>query len=153
MSDDKSGATDSESNGRFSIAMDCIHDYEFRVAFDREQLQELVMDEPPPLGGDKGPSASRLLAAAVGNCLSASWIFCARKARVDVQGVHTEVTVQFERTQRGRRRIAKIQVAIEPQFAQEDADRARRCLDLFEDYCVVTESVRQGIDVSVVVKE
>jgi len=50
----------------FRISMDSIQDYRFRVRFDKEQYAELQMDEPPPLGGDSAPNASRILAAAVG---------------------------------------------------------------------------------------
>jgi uncharacterized OsmC-like protein len=142
----------SSEPGRFSITLDSIKDYEFRVKFDKEQFEDILMDEPPPVGGDTGPNAPRLLAAAVGNCLSASLLFCARKSRVDVDGVHTEVSVQYTRNEKGRIRIGKIDVAIEPKISRREPDKARRCLELFQDYCVVTESVRTGIDVSVAVK-
>ncbi|NIS65933.1 MAG: OsmC family peroxiredoxin, partial [Gemmatimonadales bacterium] len=34
-----------------------------------------------------------------------------------------------------------------------EPDRVTRCLELFEDYCVVTASVRKGISTSVVVTD
>jgi uncharacterized OsmC-like protein len=142
----------SSEPGRFSITLDSIKDYEFRVKFDKEQFEDFLMDEPPPVGGDTGPNAPRLLAAAVGNCLSASLLFCARKSRVDVDGLHTEVSVHYTRNEKGRIRIGKIDVAIEPKIDRSEPDKAQRCLELFQDYCVVTESVRKGIDVSVEVK-
>jgi len=138
--------------GHFTITLDRIQDYEFRVRMDKEQFQELLMDEPPPLGKDKAPNASRFLAAAVGNCLSASLLFCARKSRVDIESVHTEVTVHYARNEQGRIRIGKIDVQVEPRFAESDPAKMQRCLEIFEDYCVVTQSVRKGIDISVLVK-
>jgi len=137
-----------ESRG-FAITMDNLGEYEFRVRFDKELYEELVMDEQPPLGSDKGPDASRLLAAAVGNCLSASLLFCARKARVDIEGIHTEVKVDYVRNEQGRLRIGKIGVDIRPRFDSAELPKAQRCLELFEGYCVVTQSVRKGIDVTV----
>jgi len=116
------------------------------------QSVNLCGDEPPPLGKDKAPNASRFLAAAVGNCLSASLLFCARKSRVDIEGVHTEVTVHYARNEQGRIRIGKIDVQVEPRFAESDPAKMQRCLEIFEDYCVVTQSVRKGIDISVLVK-
>jgi organic hydroperoxide reductase OsmC/OhrA len=137
----------------FKISMDCVQDYRFRVRFDREQYADLEMDEPPPLGGDSAPNASRVLAAAIGNCLSASLLFCMRKARANVESLHTEVEVALSRNEKGRLRIAKIDVTIEPRLNDADRERSRRCLELFEDYCVVTQSVRGGIEVSVSVKD
>jgi hypothetical protein len=43
----------------------------------------LRIDEPPPLGEERGPDAAALLGAAVGDCVAASLVFCLRKARVN----------------------------------------------------------------------
>ncbi len=142
----------SEPVSQFSITVEQIRDYEFRVRFDKEQFPELLMDEPPPLGQDRGPNAGRVLAAAIGNCLSASLLFCARKARVPVDNLHTEVKVQVVRNENRRLRIGKVEVVIDPHTPEAERDNARRCLELFEDFCTVTASVRQGIDVAVTVK-
>lgn len=123
--------------------------YEFLVDFQREGVPHLLMDEPPPLGEGHGPSAARVLAAAVGNCLSASALFCLRKARIDVRSMRTSVRASLVRNEKGRLRIGGIQVNIELAVAPEDRPRTGRCLELFEDFCVVTQSVRSGIDVQV----
>jgi uncharacterized OsmC-like protein len=139
----------SEPSSTFAITVDQIEDYEFRVRFDEERFSELLMDEPPPLGSGRGPSASRVLAAAIGNCLSASLLFCARKARVGLGKIHTEVEVEIVRNEAGRLRVGRVRVSIDPQWPEGEREKARRCLGLFEDFCTVTQSVRQGIPVEV----
>lgn len=131
-----------------SVSMEMIKDYEFRVKFS-DNLPELLMDEPEPLGGGHGPAASKVLSAAIGNCLSASLAFCLRKARIDPQVLRTTVTTAIERNERGRMRIGKSHVLITLGVSDEDRGRIGRCTQLFEDFCVVTASVRQGIDVKV----
>lgn len=129
------------------VEMERTEGYEFKVRFD-PRFPELLMDEPAPLGADHGPSASRVLAAAVGNCLSASLLFCLTKSRVEVHGLRTRVSAEMERNERGRLRIARSKVRIEID-SPEEPHRLERCLGLFEDFCVVTQSVRQGIPVDV----
>jgi uncharacterized OsmC-like protein len=136
----------------FTIEIEQTEDYAFRVRFDKPQFAPLAMDEPAPLGKDSGPNASRILAAAVGNCLSASLLFCARKGRMEIGPIHTRVRAQLARNERGRWRVVKLQVEIDPQIPEAEKQNALRCLDLFGDYCVVTESVRRGIPVEVSVK-
>lgn len=130
------------------VTMDLIDGYKFLVDFQTPGVALLLIDEPPPLGAGEGPNASRLLAAAVGNCLSASALFCLRKARVDVRSMRTRVETELGRNEQGRLRVQRISVRLEPEIAEEDLPRAKRCLDIFEDYCVVTASVRGGVEVT-----
>lgn len=123
--------------------------YRFRVTFDQSGIPELLMDEPAPLGEGLGPSATQLISAAVGNCLSASALFCLRKARIEVEGMRTAVETSLVRNEQGRLRIGQIRVKIHPRVKPEDRDRVGRCLELFEEFCIVTQSVRSGVDVKV----
>ena len=123
--------------------------YKFRADFGVPGVSALVMDEPEPLGESMGPNAARVLAAAVANCLSASALYCLRKARVEVLGMRTTATVSKTRNQAGRQRIGGIRVRIEPQVEGGETGRLQRCLEIFEDYCVVTASVRGGLRVDV----
>ncbi len=123
--------------------------YRFDVTFDDETWAPILVDEPEPLGEGAGPSASRLLAAAVGNCLAASLLFCLEKARVELSDLSAHVEGTMERNEEGRLRIAEMNVTLRPRVEGEPSKRYDRCLDLFEDFCVVTQSVRAGIDVDV----
>lgn len=136
----------------FRLGLERVQNFEFQVQFG-DDLAPLTVDEPEPLGGGKGPNASRLLGAAVGNCLSASLLFCLEKARIPLEGMRTEVTGHLERNERGRWRVVKLDVHITLNIPHEDPQRVGRCLGVFEDYCVVTASVRKGIPVSVRVEE
>lgn len=66
--------------------------------------------------------------------------------------IHTEVKVEIVRAENRRLRIGKVEVTIDPNLSESERENARRCLDLFEDFCTVTQNVRKGIDVAVSVK-
>jgi organic hydroperoxide reductase OsmC/OhrA len=135
--------------GRFTLELEQVEGYEFDVGFDWTGLARLRMDEPPPLGGQAGPNASRLLAAAVGNCLSASLLYCLAKEEPPPGAVRTSVTCRVGRNDKGRLRITGLDVRIAIGEALAASPRLARCLVLFEDFCVVTASVRQGVPVTV----
>jgi len=139
-------------NKEISIKMELIKEYEFKVTFD-ERSVELLMDEPEPLGAGNGPSASKVLSAAIGNCLSASLLFCLHKIRVNPTSLKTIVTTKMVRNEKKRLRIGSSHVTITLGFDSEGRSRLSRCMDLFEDYCIVTQSVRGGIDVTVAVQD
>lgn len=126
--------------------------YRFRVSFDEPSMAALITDEPAPLGKGAGPNPGRLLAAAIGNCLAASLLFCLEKARIDVRRVDAVVDMTIGRNEQGRLRVRAVSVRVVPTVAREDRERMDRCLDLFESFCTVTESVRHGIDVKVSVE-
>jgi uncharacterized OsmC-like protein len=137
-----------DKDGDFTLHVEQVNGFDFRVGFDKERYAELRMDEPPPLGRDASPNPARILAAAIGGCLSASLVFCLKRRGVAVDGLRSEVHVQLVRNENKRLRIGNVEVSIHPQspIADEALDA---CLKTFEDFCVVTQSVRDGIDVKV----
>jgi len=137
----------------FTVTLEQVKDYKFTVTFDKETMQPLTMDEPSPVGTDEGPSSSRLLASAVGHCLSASLLFCLQKSRIPLKHVSTEVHTTLGRDEKGRWRVHNISVSVKAvPLKEDDRERMRRCLEVFEDFCIVTQSVRKGIDVKVAVE-
>jgi organic hydroperoxide reductase OsmC/OhrA len=135
----------------FAVTLTLGRGYEFEASFDGTDVPRLVVDEQPPLGASFGPNPARLLATAVGHCLSASMLFCLRKARIEPLEMHATVTGFMTRTERGRLRIGGLRVSLDPVFKPSDRERAARCLEVFQDFCIVTESVKHGIDVQVAV--
>jgi organic hydroperoxide reductase OsmC/OhrA len=134
------------------ITLERTHGYQFAVDFGQQGVPSLLIDETPPLGEGHGPNPARMLAAAVGHCLSASALFCLTKAHVNVRHMRTTVNGTLVRNDQGRLRIRDLTVRLHPDVAPEDRERLGRCLELFEDFCVVTQSVRRGIDVHVFVE-
>lgn len=127
-----------------------VRGYEFVANFkDGEHVESVVCDEPPPLGEGSGPNAAELLAAAVGDCLASSFAFCLRKVRLEPVDLTASVEAHVAPNEQGRLRITGIDVELIPQVQVDDAARFTRCERLFEDFCIVTESVRRGIPVNV----
>jgi len=139
----------SEEAGRFTIQLEQEEDYAFRVKFDLKKADDILMDEPPPLGERNGPNASRLLAAAAANCLSASLMYCLARDEVPAHSVHTEATCTLVRNAKKHLRVGRLDVRITADDRLLASRRKERCLTLFEDFCVVTASLRQGIPVGV----
>ena len=135
------------------VTMDLVGGYEFRVRFS-DKLPELIMDESPPLGSGKGPAASRVLAAAIGNCLSASLLFCLTKTldQIPERSIQAEATCKMVRNEKKKLRVGGLEVRLTINQELEQSVRLQRCLDLFEDFCVVSASIRQGIPILVTVQ-
>ncbi len=138
----------------FTLTLEQQQGYEFLVKFDWPGVADLVLDEPEPLGAKRGPNAARLVAAAVANCLSASLVFCLQgKFKQKPGPIKAVVTGRLERNERGRYRIEGIDVAISLSDEAGALQHLDRCGEQFEDFCIVTESIRKGIPVSVKVTD
>ena len=126
-----------------------ISGYKFRVKFDIDSIPDFFVDEIKPEGESSGPNPTRLLATAVGHCLSSSLIFCLKKSRIPIRDLETKVETHPYRNEKGYLRIKKIEVKISLKIDEKYKIRLSRCLKLFENYCTVTQSVKQGIAVIV----
>ena len=136
----------------FSVEVQQVEDFRFTVDFGLDGVDDLTLDEPAPLGGGAGPNASRVLAAAIGNCLCASLLFCLRRARAEVSGIGARVSGSWVRNEEGRWRIKEMEVEINPSVEEEHASQLERCAEIFEQFCVASQSVRDGIEIKVKVK-
>lgn len=124
-------------------------DFSFRVRFDDTALAPLLTDEPAPLGQSRGPNPARLLLAAVANCLAASLLFALRKHHNAPGPIRAEISALPMRNETGRWRIPSAKVTLHLPGHNADYRQLERVLAQFEDFCVVTQSVRQGIEVDV----
>ena len=109
----------------------------------------LLFDEGPPVGDGRGPNAAMVLGAAIGDCLSATLMSCLSRAHVDVEALTATVLTRVARNEAGRFRISGIEVELCPTVPPSERAGLERCQAVFQDYCTVTESVRQGIPVTV----
>ena len=136
------------ANAAFVVNLKLIDHYKFEVDFG--EFGQLITDEAEPVGHGEGPGPSQLLAAAVANCLAASLMFAIRKFKGDPGQVTAKVQGDTERED-GRLRIKAMQVELNLGNAASAIDKLDRVLEQFENFCVVTQSVRAGIHVDVTV--
>lgn len=135
------------------ISLEQVSGYEFRVRFDETAVPDLLTDELPPLGQGAGPTPTRMLAAAVANCLSASLLFALRKYKNEPGRLAAKARATLARNEHGRWRVARIAVDLDLGQAEADLAHVDRALAQFEEFCTVTQSVRQGIPVDVSVRD
>ena len=75
-----------------------------------------------------------------------------QRAHLDLVDLNAEVSVTPGRSPEGRLRIQRVDVRILPTVTPEVRTRMSRCMEIYEDFCTVTQSVRQGIPVHVVLE-
>jgi organic hydroperoxide reductase OsmC/OhrA len=141
------------SESAFSVTVEQESDYVFRVIFDDTDAPDLLTDEPEPLGGGTGPNPSRMLVAAVANCMSASLLFALRKFKNAPGKLVTRATATLGRNEENRLRVSRIDATITLPGDPAEYANLDRILGQFEQFCVVTESVRHGVEVAVSVTD
>ncbi len=135
------------------ITLEQIDGYEFRVRFDKDSIASLNTDLGEPLGQSRGPNPEHLLNAAIANCLSASLVFALAKFKNKVQSVRATASAKVGRNAENRVRVESVQVNIALPGEAGDYAMLDRVLSQFENFCTVTESVREGIAVDLTVTD
>ncbi|GAA5184124.1 hypothetical protein GCM10025771_37400 [Niveibacterium umoris] len=141
------------SDTGFKLRLTQQQNYQFLVEFLDSGIPPITTDEPPPLGEDAGPNPSRLLAAAVANCLAASLMFALKKFKNEPDPVTVDVDVEMVRNEAKRLRVGAVNVSIRLGKSGAQFEHLDRVLAQFEEFCVVTQSVRDGFDVKVSVRD
>ena len=123
-------------------------DFRFAIQF-ADGMPVVYGDEPPPLGKASRPAPTHFLGAAVGNCLSASLLFALRKFKQNPDPIATEVDVVVDRNAENRLRVVRIDAKLTVGVPAASLEHLDRVLAQFEEFCTVTQSIRQGIAVEV----
>ncbi|MBA4177185.1 MAG: peroxiredoxin [Leptothrix sp. (in: Bacteria)] len=131
-----------------SVRLKQLSDYEFDVDFGAA-MPALRTDEPAPLGQGRGPSPVQLLAAAVGNCLSASLLFALRKFKQAPEPLGCAVQAEIGRNPENRLRVLGLKATLTLGVPAASLEHLARVLGSFEAYCTVTQSVSAAIPVTV----
>jgi uncharacterized OsmC-like protein len=139
----------SEGQEEVEIKLTQIEGYSFKIDFGLAGAATLICDEDPPLGKNTGPDPSRLLGAAVAQCMLSSLLFCMQKSRADVNGLAASALLHFGRNERKRLRITGIDVNIQIDVPDTERDKLRRCFPIFQDFCTVSQSIETGIPIKV----
>ena len=123
----------------------------FKCDLGETKLGDCYIDESNKIKSEMlGPNAAQLLAMAILGCLSASYVFCFSKRDFTVEDLDAEAIVTIFRNEKGFVRVKKIDVTINPKIdSPEMRKRAVQCQKMFEQYCTVTASIREGVDVNV----
>jgi uncharacterized OsmC-like protein len=124
------------------------NDYRFDIAFG-DAMPVLTSDEPAPLGAGLGPSPVQMLCAAVGNCLSDSLLFAFRKFKQEPSPIQCAVTAEVGRNGDNRLRVLHMSAQIRMGVLAASLEQVDHVLVQFEEFCTVTQSVRQGIPITV----
>jgi uncharacterized OsmC-like protein len=135
-----------------SVSVTQQDNYQFLVDFGAA-MPKLLGDEPVPLSSGAGPSPSHLLLAAVANCLSSSLYFAVQKYKQDAGGMTTTATARIDRNEENRLRVLDIAVTIRLGKGGAEIRHLDRILSQFEPFCTVSQSVRHGIPITVVVED
>ena len=123
------------------------HDYRFDIHF-ADSIPVLTGDEPAPLGTGQGPSPVQLLCAAVGNCLSDSLLFALRKFKQAPEPLRCIVQAEVGRNADNRLRVLRMTATLHLGVPAAQLEHLDRVLAQFEAYCTVTQSISQGIPVT-----
>ncbi len=127
------------------------HQLKFKAKMDG--YHEAEMDELDPHGTDSAPNPADYLLLAVGGCLSSSFIYSISKFDISLKKMHAKVRGKYTRVDE-RVRIERVDVVldIEPSTEQDLKEIEAWCIDVFRNFCIISESIRKGLPIGVTVK-
>ena len=135
-----------------SVALQQQADYRVEILFG-DNIPGLIADEPAPLGKGEGPSPAQLLCASVGNCLSDSLLFALRKFKQAPEPMRCDITSQVGRNPEGRLRVLGMTAQLTLGVPAASLQHLDRVLEQFEAFCTVTQSVGQGIPITIEISD
>ncbi|HUY01083.1 MAG TPA: OsmC family protein [Candidatus Deferrimicrobium sp.] len=138
------------------VSLEWLEDLTFKLNFENPSLPELLIDETHDNNSLEaiGPNPARLLLSAILGCLNASFAFCLKKSRVPLKTMKAKGELTIQRNEEGFLRVSQMNIELTPEIEiEKGVPRLEKCIEIFHNYCTITESVRQGIPVNVTINK
>ncbi len=121
----------------------------FKCDLGQIKMKELFIDERHRKPQDKiGPNPSKLLALSLLGCMSASFAFCLQKKDFSLSDFDGTAFITSKRNEKGLWRIKEIKLDLHPMIdSPEMRERADQCQKFFQQFCIISESIKEGIEI------
>ena len=134
----------SDEEKTFKVSMKREKDFVFTVDFGLPGAETLTMDEPTPLGRRHWAKRIQGTGSRHGQLPHSQPNVLLQKARAEIGEIETKVEGKMRRNDKGRWRIAEVNVEISPEIdLGEYQNQYDRCFKLFEDFCIVSKSIEE----------
>ena len=126
----------------------------FKCELGNVKMQDLYIDERNKKKTEKiGPSPIKLLALSVLGCLAVCFEFCLQKKGFTLSDLDGRAEVTFTRKDKEFWRIRKIDIDLLPKIDNTEMRKSvAQCKNLFEQHCIISESLRKGMEINVNLK-
>lgn len=90
-----------------------------------------------------------MLALSVLGCLAASFAFCLGKKNFLLSDIEGKAVITSKRNEKGFWRLNKIDIKLNPKIDNPKMrKKADQCQKIFEQFCIISESLREGIEIN-----
>lgn len=132
------------------IKVNWINDFGFRAEV--RHFKNILIDEPRSFKGkDRGPSPVEYILVGIGGCLGSSFIFCLEKNNFEIKELN--IVVDGKMTHRKPyNHLELVNVSVELNildFEGKSKKKFDKCLEIFREYCIISNSLIRGLPIDV----
>lgn len=122
----------------------------FKCDLGKINMKDLFIDEQHKKLNEKiGPNPSKLLALSILGCMSASFAFCLQKKDFSLSDFEGKAFITSKRNEKGLWRIKEIKIELHPKIdSLKMRERVDQCRKFFEQFCIISESIKEGIEIN-----
>jgi putative redox protein len=119
-------------------------------------FDNIQLDEPESFHGtDIGPSPVEYYLIGIGGCLGSTFTYCLQKQKVEIDSLEVVVDGQLKHASPNMS-LQLINIEVELLITVKDgqpSDKIEQCVKTFQDYCVVSNSITQGVPLDVKISQ
>ncbi len=132
----------------FEVELNWVKNFLFEVKVDG--FPKFYLDELEPVGDDSAPNPADFLLVAVGGCVASSFLYSVLKYGIPLKKLQVKVQGKYTR-KKEMVRVGVIDVELQADMSSEktSTENLELCLNVFRKYCVISESLREGIPINI----